>query len=78
MNQKYLALAAADLLALQRPVLVEPVLGGEVAPVEGAELELGQHRLAEVHQVQRSPEEDIVISTHISYCIGQVNIYINI
>ena len=51
-----MALAAADLLALQRPVLVEPVLGGEVAPVEGAELELGQHPLAKVHQVQRSPE----------------------
>ena len=75
MNQKYLALAAADLLALQRPVLVEPVLGSEVAPVEGAELQLGQHRLAEVHQVQRSPEEGI-ISTQFRYCIGQINIYL--
>ena len=71
MNQKYLALAAADLLALQRPVLVEPVLGGEVAPVEGAELEFGQHRLAEVHQVQRSPEEDIIISTHFRFVLGK-------
>ena len=70
MNQKYLALAA-DLLALQRPVLVEPVLGGEVAPVEGAELELGQHRLAEVHQVHRSPEEDIIISTHFRFVLGK-------
>ena len=66
-----MALAAADLLALQRPVLVEPVLGGEVAPVEGAELELGQHRLAEVHQVQRSPEEDIIISTHFRFVLGK-------
>ena len=62
---------AADLLALQRPVLVEPVLGGEVAPVEGAELELGQHRLAEIHQVQRSPEEDIIISTHFRFVLGK-------
>ena len=66
-----MALAAADLLALQRPVLVEPVLGGEVAPVEGAELELGQHRLAEIHQVQRSPEEDIIISTHFRFVLGK-------
>ena len=62
---------AAHLLALQRPVLVEPVLGGEVAPVEGAELELGQHRLAEVHQVQCSPEEGIVISTHFRFVLGK-------